>query len=128
MEADDIATPTPVKGHVHDLPFDLRPSPLVLVLHEKDAPCTGGVVTAIALCPISLLAAGRRSYIQPRRPAAEPRGGRLAPARRTTVSIGAALRREFGARHPTMMALLALQPQQSETASSRRFPIDHNAA
>src|SRR5215813_586772 len=55
QDADDIANPTPIEGHVHDLPFDLRPSPLVLVLHEKDAPHTGGVVTAIALGAIGLL-------------------------------------------------------------------------
>jgi len=58
-----------------------------------------------------LLAAGRCSCIQPWRPAADPRGGGRAPASRTTMSIGTALRGEFGARHPAMLTLLALQPQ-----------------
>lgn len=85
--------PTTMKNHI--LP----------VAREVNPPATIRQVSG------GLLAASRYSCLQMRRSTAEPRGRRLAPASRTTVSIGTALRGEFSARHPTMMALLALQPQ-----------------
>ncbi len=56
QDPNDIAHAAAVERHVDNLPLDRWQSPFVVVLQEKDAPRTGGVVTAIALGPISLLA------------------------------------------------------------------------